>query len=112
VTSQLDLFRDGPGKYQRPGDAALTQIVAARTVTSLTGTWRRRVFGAIRAVEGGLTDEEIQTALGLNPSTERPRRVELVERGMVEDSGARRMTRSGRSAVVWALTEAGRRVRV
>ena len=49
----------------------------------------------------GATDEEIQEALGLNPSTQRPRRVELVREGKVGDSGERRPTRSGRSAVVW-----------
>lgn len=43
-------------------------------------------------------------ATALNPSTLRPRRGECVERGLVEDSGQTRATRSGRQAVVWRLT--------
>jgi hypothetical protein len=41
----------------------------------------------------------------MNPSTQRPRRVELVEGGWVEDSGERRPTRSGMDAVVWRGTD-------
>lgn len=114
LSEQLDLFDDEPGKHQRPGDAAETQIGSAYAATTLTGTWRRRVFReialAVAAGDDGLTDEQIQDLLALNPSTERPRRVELVERGVVEDSERRRPTRSGRSAVVWCLTDKGQRI--
>ena len=55
----------------------------------------------------GATDEEIQTASGMNPSTQRPRRVELVERGLVKDSGQTRLTKSSRSAVVWISVQHG-----
>ena len=51
----------------------------------------------------GATDEEIQNALGMNPSTQRPRRIELVKRGVVVDSGTTRKTTSGRSATVWIV---------
>lgn len=60
------------------------------------------------AGERGRTDEELQNQLGLNPSTQRPRRVELVEGGWVEDSKRRRNTKSGRDAVVWVTTQAAR----
>jgi hypothetical protein len=53
----------------------------------------------------GATDEEIALALQLNPSTARPRRIELVDRGEVRDSGAKRETRSGRLAVVWCSVQ-------
>jgi hypothetical protein len=50
----------------------------------------------------GLTDEEIQQALGIKPpGTARARRVELVAAGKVRDSGRTRKTTSGRAAVVW-----------
>jgi hypothetical protein len=49
----------------------------------------------------GATDEEIQTALDMNPSTQRPRRVELVDQGLIQDSGRTRLTRSKRAAAVW-----------
>ncbi len=53
----------------------------------------------------GGTDEEIQQELGLNGSSQRPRRSELVKAGLVEDSGRVRPTTSGRCAVVWRATE-------
>jgi DNA-binding IclR family transcriptional regulator len=46
------------------------------------------------------TDEEIATELSMNPSTVRPRRGELVRRGLVVQDGTRR-TASGRMATVW-----------
>jgi hypothetical protein len=52
----------------------------------------------------GLTDEQMQTYLGMNPSTQRPRRIELVRSGLVVDSGFKRPTRSGRDATVWRAT--------
>ena len=54
-----------------------------------------------RAGADGLTDEEMLAAVQLAPSTGRPRRIELVQRGLVRDSGNIRKTASGRSAVVW-----------
>jgi len=56
----------------------------------------------------GATDEALQDACGLNPSSQRPRRIECVERGLVEDSGRTAPTRSGRQAVVWICTAKGR----
>lgn len=48
----------------------------------------------------GATDEEIQQALLLNPSTQRPRRIELVRKGLVVAHGERK-TKSNRNAAVW-----------
>lgn len=48
-----------------------------------------------------MTDAEIQDALGLDGSTQRPRRRELEQAGLVFDSGERRATHTGRAAVVW-----------
>ena len=53
------------------------------------------------------TDEEIATELAMNPSTVRPRRIELVRRGLVVEAGTRR-TASGRMATVWKATAASR----
>ena len=103
-----DPSRNAVGKHQRPGDAAETQIESAVLVLPASGTQRRWVLDWIRVQgEHGATDEEIQLGLGMNPSTQRPRRVELVEGGWVEDSGERRKTRSGRNAVVWSLKDEG-----
>ena len=67
-----------------------------------TGNLRSRVLRYIEE-RGGATDEEAQLALGMSPSTQRPRRVELVQSGAVRDSGRTRPTRSGRQAVVWEV---------
>ena len=57
---------------------------------------RQRILNVL--LSGGKTDAEIQEILGLSGSTERPRRGELVQQGLVVDSGERRDRSS-----VWAL---------
>ena len=50
----------------------------------------------------GATDEEMQEGVPMSPSTQRPRRGELVRDGLVRKMpGNGRKTRSGRSATVW-----------
>ncbi len=68
---------------------------------------RGQVFDFIRDWNGS-TDDEIQVGLEMNPSTERPRRGELFAQGLIEDSGTRRKTQSGRLAIVWRLTDVAR----
>jgi len=51
----------------------------------------------------GLTDHEMQAHLNMIGSTQRPRRVELCDKGLVVDSGRQRPTPSGRMAVVWVI---------
>lgn len=53
----------------------------------------------------GATDEELAERLGLAGNTARPRRRELAQRNLVADSGVRRLTRSGRQAIVWVAVE-------
>lgn len=81
-----------------------TSRAAAQRYAPIAGGARRRVFDAIAGAFNGLTDEEQQDMLQLNPSTQRPRRIELQRAGLVTDSGATRKTRSGMAAVVWAAT--------
>jgi len=112
MSEQLDLLsdpgRDVVGKFQRPGAAAITQRIAAVEMTPLTGKARMKVLFALADSLSGMTDEEMQADTGMNPSTQRPRRVELAEGGWVEDSGRKRLTKSGRLAVVWTVTAVGR----
>lgn len=75
---------------------------AARRIVPASVTLRARVLDSIRhAGSAGMTDDEIQTELKMNPSTQRPRRIELVAAGLVYDSLHTRPTASGREAVVW-----------
>jgi hypothetical protein len=95
---QLGLF-DAPAPAQAHSP---TSKAAARSIEPRTGTLRGFVLAYIRgAGMNGATDEEMQSALSMNPSTQRPRRIELVEAGFVYDSNRTRPTESGRNAVVW-----------
>jgi len=94
-------FADAVGKYQHTGQAPTSRAAAVQELPA-TGSKRAAVYQfVLDHHEHGATDEEIQTGLDMNPSTERPRRVELVEQGLLVDSGRTRLTRSRRSAVVW-----------
>lgn len=72
---------------------------------------RRKVFVAIKAAPGGLTDSEIQTHLGMNGNTQRPRRLELQADGLIESTATRRQD-NNRAAAVWTLTPKGWGVKV
>jgi hypothetical protein len=67
-------------------------------------TLRKQVlkYIASRGVYGA-TDEEVQRALRLPGNTQRPRRLELRDRGLIEQSADRRIGASGRSAAVWVV---------
>jgi hypothetical protein len=54
-----------------------------------------------------LTDEEMQLAGMMPANTQRPRRIELAQLGLVCDSGVRRRTSRGKTAVVWRLHRIG-----
>jgi hypothetical protein len=81
-------------------------ITSAKAADSLSPTTlnalQRQVLALLQATPDGLTDEEQQTRLGMNPSTQRPRRIELARRGLVVEAGTRR-TASGRMATVWRV---------
>lgn len=79
-----------------------TSALAAEAIEPRTGTLEALVLAHVIACGAhGATDEEIADALCTTGSTERPRRVRLVQRGLLVDSTYRRVTRSGRFAVVW-----------
>lgn len=79
-----------------------TSVEAARQIQGGAATLRQAVLNYLLACgDLGSTDEEAQLALNMQPSTSRPRRVELVNLGAVRDSGRTRLTRSGRKATVW-----------
>lgn len=92
----LDMFDSVP--YQAHSE---TSREAADEIGGKAGTIRRRVLDCIRSRPDGMTDAEVQSVLGLEGSTQRPRRVRLVELGLVRDSGRVRTTHSGRKATVW-----------
>jgi hypothetical protein len=91
--------------------APATSHEAALRIADYTAVQSLAVLGAIAAAgDHGATDAEVQAALGLGPQSVGPRRGELRKRGLVCDSGERRQTPSGRRAIVWVATAAGRAV--
>lgn len=68
---------------------------------------QRLIYDFVADQPGGATDEEIARACSLNPSTARPRRIELERRGLIVEAGTRKAA-SGRMATVWKSTAASR----
>lgn len=101
---QIDLFGAPPVRERLPPHQrhSTTSRQAAAKIAPSCNELQARVLAFIRA-HGGATDNEIQDGLEMNPSTQRPRRVELVAKGLVRDSGRKRATGSGRPAVVWEV---------
>lgn len=99
TTDQAGLFDTLP--YQ-PHSAPSRSAAEAKRPTAKGD--RERILALLTGKLGGLTDEEIARTLGMNPSTARPRRIELVGRGQVRDSGTKRPGASGCAMAVWEAT--------
>lgn len=115
----------------RPGALAArhheTSAEAARKITLASGQQRHRILTALFH-DGPLTDYELQTSLGIRPSSERPRRGELVNGGfaravlfedgrvqtrrhLMSGDGSEQSLDGGNAGTAWTLweiTEAGR----
>jgi hypothetical protein len=87
-------------------NATDTSIAAAAFVLPKSGTQRYAVLMAI--AETPRTDDELVQIRGTGVKAG-VRRAELVAQGWVEDSGERRRTRNDCMAIVWRLTERGRK---
>jgi hypothetical protein len=86
-----------------------TSWQAARSVDPLKLRATQREILWVLRNWGPLTDEEIAVLVGpdsQSPSGLRTRRRELVDAGLVVDTGRRRKSRSGRAMIVWAATDA------
>lgn len=81
-----------------------TSIAAAEAIKPRVEIYRERILAEIkRSGALGRTDGELQEQLAMNGSTQRPRRIELVDAGLVKDSGRTRKSASGRACVVWVV---------
>lgn len=85
-----------------------TSGLAAASIEESRATQRWDVWRVIKAAgRVGRTDDEVQVVLGLDGSSERPRRWELWKLEMIEilrdgeGKAVRRLTRTNRQAVVW-----------
>jgi hypothetical protein len=106
--ADLPLFSASRMEYRLPKVApsvggSITSAAAADSLGSRTlNALQRRVLEFVRSRHEGATDEEIATGPGLNPSTARPRRIELARRGLIKESGTRK-TASKRNATAWRV---------
>lgn len=101
----LPLFDLAPAA--RRTDPDTSQSAASRD-PSARHIDRQRALQAHREHPKGLTDFELADLLGRQQTSAGKRRGELRDAGLVEDSGVRRPSPSGASAVVWKVTDAGR----
>jgi len=89
-------------------DARQTSRDAAARALPGAATHAGRVLRCIVAAGvDGITDEQVSDRIGMSLNTVRPRRLEMVERGLVMDSGDTTVTASGASAILWLATLAG-----
>lgn len=81
-----------------------TSLEAAESVADHLPALRAKVLAYFESqMPEGATDDQAQVALGMNPSTQRPRRIELCNSGFLVNSGRVEATRSGRLATVWTV---------
>lgn len=83
---------------------SLTSMQAAASLDAdRLNSLQRSVVAFLKARgDHGATDEEMQIGIPMPPSTQRPRRIELVRRGLVVEAGTRK-AKSGRYATAWRL---------
>lgn len=85
-----------------------TSITAANDLAPRLGRLQWLTLWSIReAGETGRTSDEIAIALSIDPRSIQPRTTELCRKGMIRDSGRRRLNVTGKAAIVWvAVTDA------
>jgi hypothetical protein len=104
---QPDLFGDytlydGRPPSQKHSD---TSRAAADRIRHRIGPLHREIIAFLTNAVQGATDEQMQADIPMPANTQRPRRVELTQEGIVMDSGRRKLTDSRREAVVWILAD-------
>lgn len=100
-TTVAAVTADTPGKVR--ADAPATSRAAAMVVRS--GSARAKVLARLHT-HAPSTDLQLQNALAMPANTERPRRGELVDAGLVYPTD-RTIVHGGREWTVWALTRRG-----
>ncbi len=87
-----------------------TSYRAAFAHLSHRGCQRWTIYQAIIAAGvRGLTDAELAPLVGIQLNSANKRRGELAEKGLVWDSGRRRLTPAGSDAIVWIAVDRNER---
>jgi hypothetical protein len=86
-----------------------TRAAAHASIKPITGLLGMKVLKFIyEEGRGGSTSDQAETALAMTHQTVSARFNELRNKGLLEESGEMRKTRSGRKAAVYVVTEKGR----
>ncbi len=107
MTERTLFDNDQPDKPppKLPHNGSVTSRQAAELARPFAAQQQEQVFQAIaQSGANGMTDQEVEDSLGIAGNSVRPRRMALWKAGRVKDSGNLRLTKSGRSAVVWIVT--------
>jgi hypothetical protein len=80
-------------------------MAAALEIMPQLTALRAKVLGYIRTRPDGATDIEIQAALEMDGSTQRPRRIELQKMGYIIEAGQRIPPGKRRASAVWKVKE-------
>lgn len=85
----------------RESDPDTSHDAAARAALT-ANRGRKMALEVLRQNVGGLTDHELSELTGWRLNSMNKRRGELRDAGLVVDTGRRRRTPSGSTAIVWA----------
>lgn len=85
-----------------------TSVAAANAIAPKLGRLQRLAQAAIKAAkERGLTADELAAKLDMDRYSVQPRTSELKRKGLIRDSGKRRLNSSGKAAIVWVAANDG-----
>jgi hypothetical protein len=93
----MTVYPDAPGHRN-----VETSIAAAEAIAPKLGRLQRMVEAAIREAGSlGLTADEVAARLNMDRWSIQPRTSELNRKGLIRDSGRRRLNVTGKAAIVW-----------
>lgn len=93
-----------PHQLARTTDPGTSHQAAAKVIDKLRPIQKRVLAELKTAGRSGLTDLELEEICGSHGSTFRTRRSELVDAGLVVDSGKKK-NQKGRNRIVWVAAE-------
>ena len=107
MAKELDLFKQQA--HARTTDPETSHAAAESIKPDALRATQAAVLDAVRR-HGPLTDTRLISVAAverwkMSPSGLRTRRTELVDRGLVYDTGSRVRLKSGRMSTLWAATE-------
>lgn len=95
----MSAYPDAPGHRN-----VETSIAAAQAFAPKLGRLQRLAQGAISdAGPNGLTADELAARLNMDRWSVQPRTSELKRKGLIRDSGQRRLNCTGKLAIVWVV---------